>query len=151
MDAVTIADLYDQIIEGEDIPKIAYLLRRLPAEKAAHMLPGWPYSILTNLAHADFWQRVWLGRLEGRPKPKFQDDWRIPRLEEYDEIRASFLDNLLHARKIAQKWPVDHHVTNDERALHTLVSLAVHDAYHIGQIKLMSRILDGGAEESEEV
>jgi hypothetical protein len=32
-------------------------------------------------------------------------------------------------------------MTTDEAAVKTLVALAVHDAYHIGQIKLMARLL----------
>jgi len=142
MDASTVVDLFDQIIEGEDIPKIGHLLKRMDAETAARSLPGWPYSILTNLAHADFWQQTWLGRIEGTPRPKFQDDWRVPSAEEFPAVRESFLRNLQRARDIAGRWPVAHRAKSDERALHMLVSLAVHDAYHIGQIKLMARILD---------
>lgn len=143
MDAKTVANLFDQIASGEDIPKVDNLLKRMSAETAAQTLPGWPYSILTNLAHADFWQRIWLNRIEGRPRPKFKDDWRVPAPSEFEELRASFLEGLERSRAIAKNWPVEHKMESDDKALHLLVSLAVHDAYHIGQMKLMARILSG--------
>ncbi|MBS1713848.1 MAG: DinB family protein [Armatimonadetes bacterium] len=144
MDAATVADLFDQIIGGEDIPKIGYLLQRMSPETASRTVPGWPYSVLTNLAHADFWQQIWLARLEGKPRPKFRDDWRVPEPEEFEPVRSSFLTNLKRARQMVADWPLGHDLESDDKALHMLVSLAVHDAYHIGQIKLMARILDEG-------
>lgn len=142
MDGTTVADLFDQIVSGEDIPKIEHLLKRISPENAARLLPGTPYSLLTNLAHADFWQKTWLSRIEGGKRPQFKDDWRVPPVEEFESLRASFLGGLRRAREIAHSWPVPHNLENDDRALHVLVSLAVHDAYHIGQMKLIQRMVE---------
>ncbi|MBS1723405.1 MAG: DinB family protein [Armatimonadetes bacterium] len=141
MDAATVAETFRQIIDGDDIPQIRHLLKRMKVEQAVLVPDDWPYSILTNLAHADFWQTVWLNRLQGKPRPKFQDDWREPEPSEFEAIRDSFLTGLDKAHELSQSWPIDHGMKSDESALKTLVALAVHDAYHIGQIKLMARIL----------
>lgn len=115
-------------------------------ETATKLPQGWPYSILTNLEHADFWQRVWLARLEGKPRPQWEADWRVPDESEFESVRASFLGNFKRAAAIVESWPRDHGLKSDDEALHSLVSLAVHNAYHIGQIKLMARILSASTE-----
>src|ERR1044071_2143871 len=60
MDRAVVKELFRQIIEGVDIPAAESLLKNITPEKAAMKLDASPYSILTNLAHADFWQQVWL-------------------------------------------------------------------------------------------
>lgn len=139
MDPTTVADLLEQIVTGEDIPQIESLLKRMNPETAVMKLENWPYSILTNLEHADYWQRIWLARIEETPKPKLTEDWRVPSADEFPSIREGFLTNLDRARRLAKSWPYGDDPQSDKK-LHTLVSLAVHDAYHIGQIKLMARI-----------
>lgn len=141
MDAPTVADALQQLVSGEDIPKIHHLLKRLKPEEAARQLPGWPYSLLTNLAHADFWQRLWLARIEGTPRPKYEDDWSVPLEGEFAAVRTSFLKNLDRALDIAENWPRDNKMVDDDKALHLLLSLVIHNAYHIGQMKLMARLL----------
>lgn len=140
MDSHTVLDLFQQIITGEDIPQISYLLKRIKPEAAIQKLPGWPYSILTNLEHADYWQRIWLARISGAKRPSLTEDWREPEAHEFEGIRARFIENLNQAEQLAASWPYAKHPDHDKK-LHTLVSLAIHDAYHIGQIKLMARIL----------
>lgn len=141
MDGATVLDLFRQIESGEDIPKISNLLKKMTVEQACAKGEDWPYSILTNLAHADFWQQIWLARILGEPRPKFKDDWRIPAPEEFHAIRKSFLSGLDTALKIVTEWPIEHKMKSDDAALHTLMSIAIHDAYHIGQIKLMARLV----------
>lgn len=148
MDPSTVTDMFKQIISGEDIPKIHTLLKRLNPEVAAKKLGGWPYSILTNLAHADHWQRIWLARIEGAKRPKFPEDWRIPDPSEFEELRTSFLSGLDRCLAITRSDEFAHHMKSDDAALHTLISTAIHNAYHIGQIKLMAQIL--GNEDDED-
>lgn len=133
-------DLFRQIISGEDIPQVSHLLKRMKPEFAVRRLSGWPYSILTNLEHADYWQRIWLARITGEKRPSITKDWREPDISEFDQIRDSFLSNLARAEHLAASWPYSDDPDSDKK-LHTLVSLAVHDAYHIGQLKLMASIL----------
>ena len=135
------AEVFRQIVDGDDIPQIGHLLKRMTAEQASTSIPGVPYTILTNLEHADFWQRIWLGRLTGGKKPSFKDDWREPDPSEYETIRGSFLANLAKAHEIASSKPFDHKMKSDDVAVKTLIMIPVHDAYHIGQIKLLACML----------
>ncbi len=142
MNSEALVDLFDQIISGEDIPKIGFLLGRLTPDQAALQLEGMPYSILTNLAHADLWQVIWMNRILGLKRPSFREDWRVPPAEEFLVVRESFLTNLAKARDLAAAWPIDHKMKSGDAVLHTLGSLAIHTSYHIGQIKLMARAIE---------
>src|SRR5579862_6587525 len=85
-----VAEALRQVIEGADIPSPESLLRNITIEKAAAKLPWTPYSILTNLAHAVFWQDVWLDRLRGRRARSFTEDWQTPNQTDWPEIRDRF-------------------------------------------------------------
>lgn len=136
------ADMFEQIISGEDISEVSGLLSSLTVAEASVQLPNTPYSIVTLLYHADYWQKIWLNRIEGSPKPKVLKDWLIPAATEFDNISESFLNNLHRAHKIAKSWPIEHKMKSESIALHVLISLAIHDAYHIGQIQLLVSIIE---------
>jgi hypothetical protein len=140
-DREAVVEVFRQILQGSDIPAPASLLRDITAQKAAIQLPDMPYSILINLAHTDFWQQVWIDRLEGRRAKSFTLDWKSPPEAEWPNVRASFLDNLDKAMAIASGEPFQHRMKSDAVATKTLLQIAVHDAYHIGQINLLKRAL----------
>ena len=139
MDPKAIAEVYRQIIMGGDIPAPASMLKGLKPERAAERLPGFPYSLLENLWHAVFWQTIWLNRLEGKKAKSFMEDWQSPEPSELPKLRARFLANLAKAHKIASAKSFKHKMKSDEAALKTLVAMAVHDSYHIGQMNLIKR------------
>lgn len=139
MDRASLAELFRQVWKGGDIPAPDSLLRNITPEAAAIRLTSMPYSILTNLEHADFWQRIWLNRLQGRRAESFVKDWRVPETAEWPAIRASFLANLQAATDLASAEPFEHRMKSDEAAVRTLVSLAMHTIYHLGQVKLLKR------------
>jgi hypothetical protein len=141
VDPKTAYDVLKQIWDGDDIPAPKSLLSRMKGVDAAKQLPGAPYSLLTNLAHADFWNRIWLARLKGEPRPNMLKDWRVPAAEEFEEIRASFLKTIEEAMKIADKKPFKHEMKDDDAAVRTLHMIAVHTAYHCGQMNLLKRML----------
>lgn len=142
MDRKAVALLYRQIMEGWDIPTPAGMLR-LKAESAALDLPGMPYSLLTNLNHTVYWQRLWLATLHGEPKPSgmavWTGDWRVPDVGEWTALRAEFLAGLDEARRIAESSPFDHRLPDDDKAVEVLVAIAIHAAYHLGQMNLLKR------------
>ncbi|MCH8274209.1 MAG: DinB family protein [Armatimonadetes bacterium] len=142
----TVAETLTQVIEGEDIPKPKSLLRNITPEKAARKLPHMPYSILTNLAHTDFWQTLWLNKLKGLPRKSITEDWRVPNPDEWQEVRESFLAGLDEAHAIAAAQPFKHKMRSDEAAVNTLIALAIHNAYHLGQINLLKRAMRLGNE-----
>lgn len=141
MDRSAVIELYRQIWEGDDIPPPASLLRNIKQETAALKLPRMPYSILTNLEHADFWQRIWLGKLNGKRAESFMKDWRMPADTEWKAVKSSFLENFREAMRIAASEPFEHKMKSDEVAVRTLLQLAIHTSYHLGQVNLLKREL----------
>lgn len=140
--AEILGELFTHIIEGYDIPTPEGLLK-VSAERAAKVHEGAPYSLLRNLAHAVYWQSLWLDRLQGRPVPPIMDiwkgDWKEPSPSEFKRIRQEFVDGLKTARTIATTEPFEHAMESDEKAIDRLLRIAVHGAYHMGQLNLLKR------------
>ncbi len=141
MDRPTLAEVYRQILSGSDIPAPSRLLGGIRADKAAVRLPGFPYSILENLWHAVFWQTIWLERLEGKASMKFTEDWQSPPASEFPKLKARFIANIERAHRLCSGRSLKHKMKSDDAALKVLVSMAIHDAYHMGQINVMKRVL----------
>jgi hypothetical protein len=108
-----VAEALRQVIHGTDIPTPESLLSNITPQKAAAQLPSSPYSILTNLAHADFWQQIWIDRLEGRRAKNFTQDWKTHPPEEWPDLRAHFLQGLELAHQIATSEPFSHKLKSD--------------------------------------
>jgi uncharacterized damage-inducible protein DinB len=128
-------------LEGDDIPAPKALLARVKEEEASRVPDALPYSLATNLAHAVFWQRIWLNRLKGLRAESFLKDWRVPAVGEFAALRREFLDGLQEALSIASAKQIRHSMKSDKAAEATLINIAVHDAYHLGQINLIKRAL----------
>lgn len=133
--------LFDQILEGYDIPKPESMLKVKQGD-AGQIADSAPYSLLTNLAHATLWQRFWLQKLHGGRKKsnmtEWRDDFRVPDPDEWDGLRREFLAGLREARAIAAgELPFQ---CSDEEARDTLLRIAVHGAYHCGQMNLLKRM-----------
>jgi hypothetical protein len=135
------AEALRQVIEGEDFKAPSQMVSRVTAVQACRVLPGLPYSIATNVAHADVWNRLWLTRL--LREPKFNPFPDFPKVEEVDwpRVRSSFLSSLEKAHGIATAEPFQHHCKSDEDAEVLLLRIAVHTSYHLGQIYLLKRAL----------
>jgi uncharacterized damage-inducible protein DinB len=114
---------------------------KMTAANAAKRLPGHPYSILENLWHAVFWQTIWLDRIEGKKAKSFMEDWQSPPVSEFPKLRAAFLANLDKARKLCAAKTFKHKMDSDEKAIKTLIAMAIHDSYHIGQMNVMKRAM----------
>ena len=140
MDPKTAYDALRQIWEGDDIPAPKAMLARMKGADAAKKLPGAPYSLLTNLAHTDFWNRIWLARLKNEKRPNMLKDWRVPAASEFEDLRASFLEGIEEAMRIALSSPFRHEMKSDDVAVRTLNTMAVHTAYHCGQMNLLKRM-----------
>jgi uncharacterized damage-inducible protein DinB len=135
-----LAELFRQTLSGADIADPRKLLN-MPAAKAAQRLPGFPYSILENLWHAVFWQAIWLDRLEGKATMRFTEDWQSPPASEFPALRQKFVANIERARKLTKAKTLKHKMKSDEAAVKTLVAMAIHDTYHLGQMNLIKRVM----------
>lgn len=143
MDAKTVAETLRQVIEGRDFDTPAKLVR-IKADKACQQPEHAPYSIATNVWHCDYWNRLWLAKLTGEKRAAgniWSEDWKVPAASDWEEVSRRFIANLDRALTIAQAEPFSHKMKSDEEAVKTLNQIAVHTAYHLGQIALLRRIL----------
>ena len=59
----------------------------------------------------------------------------------WEETKARFLANFQRAVEIAHAEPFTHKAKSDEVAVRTLLKISNHNAYHLGQIYLLKRLL----------
>lgn len=136
-----IAEAFEQVSEGRDILHPKRLLSRITAADAARKLPGVPYSILDNLAHADLWQRIFLAPMLGTRAPSYLEDWKEHEPSEWEEVRKGFLERFEAARRLAAEGFDKTDKAKADSARARLIQTLIHDAYHLGQINLLKRML----------
>jgi len=129
----------------------------LDAERAAHRPSGSPHSIWELVLHMTSWTNEVRRRLGGAaPAMPAEGDW--PAIADRSEAAWSRAKDALAAahaalvRDAERLTPQDlaRHVGEQRdaalgaglNAARTLVGLAQHDAYHIGQVALVRRMLD---------
>lgn len=130
-----------QLVEGADFEPPSSMLGKIKTEDAVRVLPFMPYSLATNVAHTDIWNRQWLAQLEGTPKEKPWPDFPPVAAEQWEAVRDRFLANLDRAYAIARSEPFTHRSRTDESASRALLKIAVHTSYHMGQFTLIKRAL----------
>lgn len=133
------AEALRQVWEGDDFTPASKVLSRVKPDLACLLPPGFAYSLATLVLHTDFWQRIWLARLMDTPRPDMTKDWRVVEPGEWDSVRRSFLEGFEKALQIAAAVPFAHKMKSDEAAIKTLLNIAVHNAYHIGQFRIVKR------------
>ncbi len=141
MDRHTVAEALRHIIDSVDIPSPSRLLKNVKPETGAKKLDIMPYSMITNLAHAVFWQDLWLSRLKGLKARSITEDWEVPPQEQWKELCERFIAGLQEAHNIAKAKSFKHKMKSDDAACRTLLQIAIHDAYHLGQMNLIKRSL----------
>lgn len=135
-----VRELLRQAWEGDDFGAPAGVLKGVSDKTATLVLPGAPYSIATNVAHADIWQRLWLARLEGTPKFNPFPDFPAVEAKDWAAVRRSFLEHFEKACALASAEPFRHSAKSDAAARKLLTKIAVHNTYHVGQIVLLKRM-----------
>lgn len=143
MDAANVAEALRQVIEGTDFASAKRLVN-IKSGLACELRDGFPYSIATNIWHCDYWNRLWLARLQGTKRPAgniWAEDWQQPEPGDWKETKDRFLANLNLAHELASTQPFQHAMKSDEEAVKLLNQIAVHTAYHVGQVALLKRIL----------
>src|SRR2546430_245285 len=93
-----------QLVEGYDFEPPGRMIADLTAEQATVRREGWPYSIAGLVAHALYWQDIWLDGIAGRPnkhKRGSKADWPHVAEEEWESVRDRFLAGMEVARQKA--------------------------------------------------
>jgi len=137
----TAREVLRQLWEGDDFTPPVKLLSNISAPAAVTLLPNTPYSIATNVAHADIWQRLWLCRLQGKPKFNPFPDFPVVEAADWASVRESFLENFQLALNLARAEPCVALAKSHDMATKLFIKIAVHNAYHVGQVALLKRIL----------
>ena len=123
-------------------------------DQLAHQKPaGAPHSIYEELWHMDFWQRVTLDWVSGRPTPSPQhasQGFPADTTESWPSLRDRFLAGTQNAAAVASdedrlEIPVAcPRVGAPDRVMTVrdqLESLAAHNGYHLGRVVLLRQLL----------
>lgn len=141
------ADLGRSLQHPQDYASPQVLIGDLTPDQATQTPPGAPYSIAENVAHMHAWQNYIVRRVRGEnpPRPDGEADWPKVEADAWPVPVADFLagirdfEALLTAPAagalLARPYSDDH--TNANR----LLNIALHNAYHLGQVTLLRREL----------
>lgn len=139
-----IVDLLCQVIEGEDYRSLDRLIDDLDPMDACDRPEGAPYSIATIAWHTWFWCNLWNEGICGGENPTLGWDldatWPEIGRGEWDKVRGDLYTALRRAALLAEEADLDQVVWDDQTASHLLMEIAVHSAYHIGQIALTRQV-----------
>ncbi|MBB6098459.1 putative damage-inducible protein DinB [Deinobacterium chartae] len=120
-------------------------LEDLSAADAVRVPAGSPHSVAQVVAHVDFWMRWILETLGGRPQPwpqHAEGGW--PEVSEADwaALRDGLLARLRRAAELARDEEFTARVAyRNDTAGKALMDFAFHNAYHLGQVVLIRRML----------
>ena len=134
----------------------AHILEGLTERLAQHELPHVPHTIYGELWHMAFWQQItldWIAGIE-TPYPKKPSDGFPPNpfTESWDQLRRRFLHGAERAAVAAAEDTVrlEKPIRCPSRpgaavrimsVRDQLISLATHNAYHLGRIVLLRQLL----------
>ena len=145
----------------------AHILEGLTDQHAHHRVPNTPHTIYEELWHMAFWQQItldWIAGIEtpypnqpsdGFPQKPSALQRQDPGEEPWEHLRQRFLHGAEQAAAAAQNTGqdttrLDHPVRCPSRpgaptrimpVRDQLLSLAAHNAYHLGRIVLLRQLL----------
>jgi uncharacterized damage-inducible protein DinB len=133
----------------------SHILEGLTDNLAHRELPNVPHTIYAELWHLAFWQQItldWIAGIE-TPYPHQPSDGfpQKSHTEPWEQLRQRFLHGAEQAAAAAQDTSrLDHPIRCPSRpgaptrimsVRDQLISLAAHNAYHLGRIVLLRQIL----------
>ena len=118
----------------------------LTPEQAVTKLEGWPHSIAELVAHMLFWQRHDFQTIETGSEPEVADpalSWPAVTEDDWPRLKDEFLKALEHSREMARDPDqLERPILGDRFSVGArMVWFTGHNAYHLGQVVLMRRIL----------
>jgi hypothetical protein len=138
---------------GGEFVEPAKILEDLGETQAVAVPPGSPHSIAQIVAHMHYWQRVNIAKANGQPAPRparLDDTFVAPLPGTWRHLVTEFLAGIETCQRIAREKADETSPDRDDTSLdYDLAESALHNAYHLGQIVLLRRIMglwppDGG-------
>jgi len=147
-------ELEQAIIGDSAAAPASHILEGLTDELALRRIPNLPRSIYEELWHLAFWQQVsidWASGIETPYPAKPSDGFPADTQEPFTHVRLRFLKTGEQACAIAAKTgQLDNLVRCPSRpgnpirimsVRDQLISLAAHNAYHLGRIVVLRQLL----------
>lgn len=136
-----VAEAMRQISEGDDFMSADDLTRDLTPDQACRVATGTPYSIATQVAHALLWQDHWLALIQGNLGDKVDESEDFPTVDcdQWPELRGRFVAGVELAEAVAGSDELGK-VVGERTVGQLLLKIAVHNAYHLGQIALLRQV-----------
>jgi hypothetical protein len=139
-----IQEVLRQVVEGDDFTPPAELLMDLTSEQATAAVGGSVESIASIVWHTLFWVDAWnaavegdIGRLKWIPN---DETWPAVTADDWPELRDRFIAALATSQRLAASVSADAPGMPESRtAIQNLLQIAVHTAYHLGQIVTIRR------------
>jgi len=126
----------------------AFLLKGITPEQAVTVPAGCVHSIALSLEHINFWLRLYLGWVrEGKASDPAAagTDFITPPASDWPKVLAEYEALVAEARDLAAEPGLAERrieMMGDQIPVAKLLGdLAVHNAYHFGQIVLLRRLL----------
>ena len=119
------------------------ILSGLSGEQACTLIPGLPHSIATWLGHMLYWQERRLGWVKGIEQPEITDTDNFPAVtsEQWPQLVVRFLASCEELAALVTPELCAQELYRGRSAGFAMASEACHNAYHMGQIVLMRRLL----------
>ncbi len=140
-----IAEAVRQMIDGEDYTPLERLIEDLSPDEAVRKPAGSPYSIATIAWHTWFWNNVWIVRIkqDAGAGEGFTDDGKWPDIaaEDWPDTRDRLLESLRRTCELAASAEPAAKTWREQTVGGNLLQIAIHSAYHIGQIALLRQEL----------
>ncbi len=139
-DRTTVVEALRQMVEGDDYRPLYRLIDDLTPEQAVLRPPDAPYSIATIVWHTWFWANAWNVAIAGAGDPFGGHDpdqsWPEVGAEDWAETRSLLHASLRRSQELALTVDMEQPTWHGQTAGHNLLQIAIHTAYHIGQIAL---------------
>jgi uncharacterized damage-inducible protein DinB len=136
----------------------SHILEGLTDDLVHRELPNVPHTIYAELFHLTFWQQItldWIAGIEtpypNQPSDGFPQKSSTAKQESWEQLRQRFLHGANQAAAAAEDiHRLDHPIRCPSRpgaptrimsVRDQLLSLAAHNAYHLGRIVLLRQLL----------
>lgn len=117
----------------------------LTPEQAVTKFEGWPYSVAEVVAHMLFWQRHDHATIETGAEPDVPagSDWPTVTEDDWPRLKDEFLASLEESRETARDPKnLERRILGGKFTVGLrMVWFTGHNAYHLGQVVMMRRIL----------